>query len=238
MRPHFRPLPVFTLVTVIALAILMSLGMWQVQRLHWKLGLIAQVNRNLTLPPVSLDAALAMGTAADYRHVALMGHFEHAREAYIYTVAEGGTPVYHVVTPFVTDRGRVLLVDRGFVPEALRDPAKRLAGQVQGEQRIVGVWRTPDAPGLFTPPPDGIHRVWYSRDVKAISASDRVTLTAPVIVEADSAPNAGGWPKGGQTVVTFRNEHLQYAITWFGLAAGLIGVYVAFHVSKGRLTFR
>ena len=235
---HFRPLPIFTLVTVVALAILVALGVWQVHRLHWKLGLIAQVNRNLTLPPVSLDTALAMGRGADYRHVALTGHFEHAKEAYIYAVAEGGTPVYHVVTPFVTDRGRVLLIDRGIVPEALRDPARRAAGQIEGARRVVGVWRTPDAPGLFTPPPDAAHRIWYSRDVKAIAAADHVRLAAPVMVEADAAPNPGGWPKGGQTVVTFRNEHLQYAITWFGLAAALLGVYIAFHVSKGRLTWR
>jgi surfeit locus 1 family protein len=57
-----------------------------------------------------------------------------------------------------------------------------------------------------------------------------------VIVEADSTPNPGGWPKGGQTRVNFRNEHLQYAITWFLLAAGLLAVYFAYHVSRGRLT--
>jgi len=238
MRLHFRPLPVYTLVTAVMFAILVSLGVWQVQRLHWKLGLIAEVNRNLTLPPVSLDTALAMGKAAEYRHVALAGRFEHAKEAYIYALAEGGTPVFHVVTPFATDRGRVLLVDRGVVPQELRDPAKRTAGQIAGERHVVGVWRTPDAPGLFTPPPDRAHRIWYSRDVKDIAAADRIATAAPVIVEADAAPNPGGWPKGGQTVVTFRNEHLQYAITWFGLAAALLGVYIAFHIGKGRLTFR
>ena len=55
------------------------------------------------------------------------------------------------------------------------------------------------------------------------------------MIEADATPNPGGWPKGGQTVVSFRNEHLSYAVTWFGLAAGLIGVYLAYHMSKGRL---
>ena len=62
-------------------------------------------------------------------------------------------------------------------------------------------------------------------------------LLAPVLVEADATPNRGGWPKGGQTEVHFRNEHLQYAITWFALAAGLLGVYIAYHVSRGRLSF-
>jgi len=238
MRLHFRPLPVYSLVTAIMFTVLTGLGVWQVERLHWKLGLIAQANRNFVLPPVSLDAALKMGREADYRHVALNGRFEHAKEAYVYAVAPDGDAVYHVVTPFVTDGGRVMLVDRGLVPVALRDPAKRKAGQIAGEQHVVGVWRMAGAPGLFTPQPDLKQRVWFSRDVKAIAAADRVRLAAPAIVEANAAPNPGGWPKGGQTVVTFRNEHLQYAITWFGLAAALIGIYIAFHISKGRLSWR
>ena len=237
MSLRFRPLPVYSLVTAIMFAILVSLGVWQIQRLHWKLGLIAAADRSFALPPVPLDQALAMGQGAEYRHVALVGRFDHAKEAYVYAVAEGGTPVYHVVTPLTTHRGRVLLVDRGVVPVELRDAARRPAGQVAGDTIVIGVWRTPDPPGLFTPPPDAAHRIWYARDVKAIAAADRVKLAAPVMVEADAAPNPGGWPLGGQTIVTFRNEHLQYAITWFGLAAALIGIYVAFHISKGRLKF-
>ncbi len=80
--------------------------------------------------------------------------------------------------------------------------------------------------------PDLAHRIWYARDVQGIAKADGVTLAAPVIIEADATPNPGGWPKGGQTVVAFRNEHLQYAITWFGLAAVLFGVYLAYHVSR------
>jgi surfeit locus 1 family protein len=234
---QFRPLPLFTLAAAAMLAVLLTLGFWQLHRLQWKLDLIAQVNRNLTLPPVSLDTALAMGKGAEYRRVALGGRFDHGKEAYLRGLVDG-TPVWHVITPLVTDDGRTLLVDRGIVPDGLRDPAKRRAGQIDGERRIIGVWRTPDPPGFFTPPPDFAHRLWYSRDVTSIAAADRIAPAAPVIVEADAAPNPGGWPKGGQTQVTFRNEHLQYAITWFGLAATLLGVYLAFHISKGRLGWK
>lgn len=237
MRLHFRPLPVFTLSAAAVFALLVSLGVWQIHRLHWKLGLIAEVSRSLTLPPVSLDAALAMGKAAEYRHVALDGRFENAKEAYVFATGPHGAPVYHVLVPFVTD-GRTLMVDRGIVPVERRDPRTRTAGLLHGERRLVGVWRTPDAPGLFTPAPDPARRVWYSRDVTAIAAADHVALAAPVVIEADAAPNPGGWPKGGQTKVTFRNEHLQYALTWFGLAATLLGVWLAYHVSRGRLGWR
>ena len=76
--------------------------------------------------------------------------------------------------------------------------------------------------------------IWYARDLAGMAAADGVKLAAPVVIEADATPNPGGLPVGGQTVVDFPNNHLQYAITWFGLAAGLIGVYFAYHISRGR----
>jgi surfeit locus 1 family protein len=235
MRFHFRPYPGITTAVAILLALLIGLGVWQLQRLQWKLGLIAQVNANLTAPPVSLDRALALGAAAQYRRVTLQGRFDNAREAYIYGIGPEGAPVFHVIVPFTTDTGRVLLVDRGIVPRDMKNPATRPGSIRNGEAKVVGVWRTPETGGAFTPPPDLAKRIWFSHDLAAIARADRVTLAAPVIVEADATPNPGGWPRGGQTVVTFRNEHLQYAITWFLMAAGLLGVYLAYHVSKGRL---
>jgi surfeit locus 1 family protein len=186
---------------------------------------------------MSLDTALKLGPVAEYRRVALTGRFDHAKEAYIYGIADG-VPVYHVVTPLMTNNGLTLLVDRGIVPEDKRDPATRRAGLPPGKVRIVGVWRAASQPGFFTPKPDRVHRLWFSRDVAAIAAADRLRVAAPVLVEADATPNPGRWPEGGHTVVRFRNEHLQYAITWYALAAALIGIYVVFHVQKGRLTWR
>src|SRR5579863_7648243 len=234
MALRFRPYLGVTIAAVIAAAILIGLGVWQLQRLQWKLGLIAEVNGHMAAPPISLDDVLRMNPdGAQYRRVALSGRFDNSREAYVFTTGAGGEPVYHVLTPFRTDDGRVLLVDRGYVPNDKRDPATRVA--VEGETHLIGVWRVPDAPGAFTPAPDTVHRVWYARDLRGIAAADHIQLAAPVVIEADAAPNPGGWPKGGQTVVSFRNEHLSYAVTWFGLAAGLIGVYFAYHMSKGRL---
>ena len=234
MGLRFRPYPGFTVTVVILTAILIGLGVWQLQRLQWKLGLIKEVSGHMTAAPLSLDAALQTNAdAMQYRRVTLVGHFDNAKEAYVFTTGADGTPVYHVLTPFLTDDGRVLLVDRGYVPKEKLDPATRMPRK--GDTRLVGVWRVPDAPGAFTPAPDTAHRIWYARDLHGIAAADHIRLAAPVLIEADAAPNPGGWPKGGQTVVSFRNEHLSYAITWFGLAAGLVGVYLAYHVSKDRL---
>ncbi len=237
MRLYFRPMPLFSLFCLLLFAGLMWLGTWQIHRLHWKLGLIAEVNRNLTLPPIPLDAALKLGKAAEYHKVALTGRFDHAKEGFVYGIADG-VPVYHVLTPFTMLDGHVLLVDRGIIPQEKRDPKTRAAGNGEAVQQLVGVWRNPDPPGPFTPTMDRAERVWFSRDVAWIARADHIQLAAPVLIEADATPNPGGWPKGGQTIITFRNEHLQYAITWYALGLVLIGCYGAMHVSLGRLGWK
>jgi surfeit locus 1 family protein len=231
----FRPYPGLTIACAILFAILCGLGAWQLERLQWKLALIATVNGHMAAAPVSLDQITAMTSEdAQYRRVTLHGRFDHAHESYVFTT-DAGAAVYHVLTPFQTDDGKVLMVDRGEVPKEKLDPATRADGNVAGDVQVTGVWRAPDAPGSFTPPPDLPHRIWYARDLATIAATDHLTLSAPVVIEADTTANPGGWPKGGQTVVSFRNQHLSYAVTWFGLAIVLLGVWFSYNISKGRI---
>ena len=236
---EFKPIPKLTIAASIMFALLIGLGVWQIERLHWKLNLIAELNHNLAAAPLFEAQALALPPwGAEYHRVMLTGRFDNAHEAYVFTTGPDGGAVYHVVTPFLLADGRALMVDRGYIPQSLRNPKTRAGGELTGVRRIVGVWRLPDAPGLFTPVADLKNRVWYARDVTAMAAQSGLRLAAPVIVEADATPNPGGWPKGGQTVVHLRNEHLQYAITWFALAAGLMLVYLAYHRAQGRLGIR
>ncbi len=239
MSVSFRPLAVLTLFCVLLFAVLISLGVWQLQRLQWKVALIDLINRNMHARPLSLDAGAIPSREfkTEYLHVALSGRFDNSKEAYIYGIGPQGAPAFHVVVPLTLRNGETFLVDRGIVPRDLRNPARRAAGVSNGEVRIVGFWRWAEAPGAFTPPPDLIRRIWYSRDVVSIARADRIVLAAPALIEADASPNPGVWPKGGQTEVNMRNEHLQYAITWFLMATGLVGVYLAYHLSHGRLTF-
>ena len=238
MRIIFKPLPGLTIATFLGLALTITLGVWQVQRLQWKEDLIATANANIRKSPIVLDDALKNSQASQYRKVRVRGHVLHDKEVAAFATGEGGKPLYHVITPFVTEDGRTLLVDRGIVPESLRAPAARAAGQIAGEQNLIGVWRTPDPPGAFTPPPDLKKRIWYSRDIAGISRAAGIQPVADAMIEADSATNPGGWPKGGQTRINFPNSHLQYAGTWFLLACVLLAVYVAFHISRGRLGLR
>jgi surfeit locus 1 family protein len=236
MRLQFRPLPGFTILAVLMLAVLLGLGFWQLERLRWKLALISEMTRNMHSAPISMRRAMAIGLAqSQYRRVLLSGRYINSREAYIFATDPEGAPVYHVWTPIVLDGGGVMIVDRGIVPLALRDPRTRPAGELQGEQRVAGVLRNPDGNGPFTPAPQLAQRIWYARDLAGIAAAEHLVLLAPAIVEADATPIAGGWPRGGQTVVSLPNDHLQYAITWFLMAAGLLVVYLLYHRSRGRL---
>jgi len=235
----FRPYPGLTIASLIAFLILCGLGFWQLERLQWKLDLIATVERNMAAPPMTLADSLGRDPQAiQYRSVTLTGVFDNARESYSFSTSAGGEGIYHVITPFTTDDGHVLLVDRGVVPQGRLDPATRKEGDPPGETEVTGIWRVPDPPGAFTPDPDRARRIWYARDVAAIAAANDLKLAVPALIEADATPNPGGFPRGGQTVVTFRNQHLGYALTWFGFAACLIGVWLAYHISKGRLAWR
>jgi surfeit locus 1 family protein len=235
MKLSFRPLFGFTLLCAPLFVLLMGLGVWQLERLQWKLALIAEVTRNMAAAPISLDSALAMGTRAEYRRIALAGTLENAKETYLYTTGPRGGAVYHVLTPLRLDDGRTMMIDRGYVPLDLRDPATRSGGEPRGRTNIIGIWRTPDKPGPFTPAPDLVHRIWFARDLTDMARREHLKLAAPAILEAVAAPNAQGWPRGGQTRIDIPNDHLQYALTWFLLAAALLAVYLAYHRAQGRL---
>ena len=234
----FRPLFGFTLLCLPLFALLVGLGVWQLERLQWKLGLIAQITQNLDEAPISLDAALALGNErAQYRPVAVTGHFDAAKEVYLYTTGPNGAPVYHVLTPLLVGAARTVMIDRGYVPAPLRDPRSRPGSEPQGQVHVVGIWRTPDRPGPFTPTPDLVRRVWFARDLSGIAQTEHLRPAAPTILEATASAYAQTWPRGGQTRVDLPNDHLQYALTWFLLAAALVVVYFTYHRAQGRLSF-
>ena len=143
-----------------------------------------------------------------------------------------------MITPLDIANGPTILINRGFVPDARRDPATRAVGQVPGETTVTGVVRLSQSPNWFTPPPDTKKRLWFSRTEDSMAAAAGLSPGLPIFVEADATPNPGGYPIGGQTVVDFPNNHLSYAITWFALALALMGVYLVYHAKHGRLTFK
>src|SRR5258708_3641883 len=153
---RFRPLLVPTLWLVPGVALMIGLGIWQIERLHEKEALIASVSAGMRAPPVPLEEALRSSAAnAEWHHVTVNGHFLHDREVYLFAQnrTEGGLGV-QVITPLVQSDGKAVLVDRGFVPQALKDPSTRPSGQVAGETSLTGVLRLSQQPGMFTPAAD------------------------------------------------------------------------------------
>ena len=136
--------------------------------------------------------------------------------------------------PLLREDGPAVLVDRGWVPADRAHPAARRDGQIEGPVTVTGIarYRGADEPGWFTPANEPEQRMWFSYDLPALERALGLSLL-PVVVEADDRPNPGGLPLGGLTRIELPNNHLQYAITWYGLAAALLAVYVAFGLRRG-----
>ncbi|HZJ13032.1 MAG TPA: SURF1 family protein, partial [Methyloceanibacter sp.] len=213
-----------------ALAVLVGLGLWQLQRLHWKQGLLAQIEARTKGPPITLKDAVALareGRDPNYYRVRVDGRFHHAKERYLYAVSDGRVG-WHIITPLETEDGDMILVDRGFVPDELRDPASRALGQVDKLVTVTGIVRSPEIQGPFIPDNEPEANRWFWRDLAGMARSALpagAIQVAPFFLDADKSEVPGGWPEGGQTRLETTNNHLQYAITWFLLGACLLIVY-------------
>ncbi len=192
------------------LSVLLSLGFWQLERLDWKRGIITEAERRLAMPPVPLPVDLDP-ESDDYLPVFVAGRFA-GDELYHLTSQKPKGPGFDIIAPFETDSGRRILVERGYVPQDKRDPATRTAPG--GSQRIEGFLRWPDDVNRFTPDPDTAKRIWYARNVPSLSGA---AGTEPVMI-VQAPTGAGDYPRGRAVAVRIRNNHLQYALTWFGTA--------------------
>lgn len=158
------------------------------------------------------------------------GRFDNAKELYLYSVADERVG-WHVITPLTSSDGAVLMVDRGFVPDVLRDPAKRAQGEIEGPVTVTGLARTPEIQGAFVPDNEVAANRWFWRDLAGMTHAlfpGGAPEVAPFFLEAEKSDVPGGWPEGGQTHLELPNNHLQYAITWFLLAGALVVIYMVY----------
>jgi len=232
-----------TVFTLAGVAILIGLGIWQLDRKVWKENLIATISARLERAPEPLpppaDWPRLTPAADEYRHVTFFAEFLPGQEALVYTAGSAFRPDvqgagYWVFAPARLAGGSIVVVDRGFAPFDRKDPASRAQGVPQGVVDIVGVMRWPEAPGLFTPQAEPRNNVWYLRDSTAIAAAKKWDAGAPFYIEQESPAPPGGLPKPGKLAVALPDNHLQYAITWFALAIGLASVYGVWLARKFR----
>jgi surfeit locus 1 family protein len=221
--------------TAVVALVCLSLGAWQLERLEWKTGLIAQRRAAVQSAPVPIPKTLEEAGRLEFRPVIAEGMFLHDKEIYLGAASPtGGQPGFQVLTPLRLADGRIVFVNRGFIRSELKDPEKRGAGQLGGLVRVSGPLRLPKGkPGWLVPDNRPDRNYWFWVDLPAMAAATGLSDVAPFYIDADATPNPGGWPKGGVTPVNLPNDHLQYAITWFALAAGAIAVYVVWR-RQGR----
>jgi len=192
-----------------------ALGIWQLQRLDWKLDLIERVEARVHAEPVALVPQFDWGNVSrerdEYRRVRLEGHYLPDLDTRVQAVTELGGG-YWILSPFQLRGGGVVLVNRGFV--STKWPGDQLA---DSSTEVIGLLRLPEPGGGFLRSNDVTNDRWYSRDVAAIAAARKLDNVAPFFVDREASVGAE-WPRGGLTVVKFNNKHLGYALTWFALA--------------------
>jgi surfeit locus 1 family protein len=230
--PPVRPagsLLVLRILLILAAIVFAALGAWQVQRLFWKLDLIARVEERVAAAPVTAppqDEWPSVNAAdLEYLHVRATGILDHARETVVQAVTERG-PGFWVMTPLQLQAGGSILINRGFVPPDKRDPTARLPDVTAKPVTVSGLLRVSEPGGGFLRSNDPSAGRWYSRDVAAIASAKGLSDAAPFFIDADATANPGDYPVGGLTVIHFRNSHLVYAATWFTLALMAFGAAV------------
>ncbi len=196
-------------------AVLVGLGVWQMQRLVWKEAIIAGAEGMMAADPVALGSSLDP-VADRYRSVVVNGTFT-GEEAHVLTSSREAGPGFLVIAAYVTDDGRRILIDRGFVPET--EKASPRPARAQG---VEGNLSWPDDVTSSTPPHDEGRGIWYGRDLPGIAA---LLQTEPVLIIARTDTGDGVTPQP-VTAVGFRNNHWQYAVTWFSLAGVWLGMTV------------
>jgi len=198
MWPTIAALPVFI--------VLLGLGTWQVQRLHWKEALIAERDARLAAPPVALEAVRGDPVSYEFRRVRAGGAFVPGRDMFLEARTYRGEAGYHVVSPLALRSGGVVLVDRGWVRARTADP-------LPGAVTVEGVVRKPGRLSPWTPDNEPARDVWFYVDVPQMAAAKDLRDVKPFFIDTGPPPE-------------IPNNHLQYAVAWYGLAAALAAIYV------------
>ena len=232
----FRPLLWPTIVTIPALIVLLMLGTWQVNRLQWKTALIDEFKARSTAEAIypSFDSA-----AVEFQRVSLEGRFIHDETVYLTGRTYEGNAGFHVVTAFESAKGDMFFVNRGWVSEAYREPSSREFSMGTDSLVLEGIIRLAQRQGQFVPDNEPARGFWFTMKPDEVAAhlgldgAEQAFYIDAIRQEGEELT----LPIAAEVKVEVRNSHLNYAITWYGIALSLIGVYFAYHHSLGRLRF-
>jgi cytochrome oxidase assembly protein ShyY1 len=230
----------FVVFTLAMLALLLGLGIWQLQRRVEKHALIAALTERLAAAPVSLPHPAqwsGLSPAQDeFRRVSFDAVYQRLPDAMVYSSGSAvrddisGPGTWSFLPARLPD-GEIIVINAGFVQNTMQDRPvedRAVAPLITGQSaKLTGYLRFPEQAGLLTPPEDPVKRLWFTRDHRAMAKALGWGQVAPFYVDLELPVPANGIPKPGPLEVHLRDEHLQYAITWFGLAGA---VMIAFAV--------
>lgn len=230
------------LFAVIGCAVLIALGVWQLERRAWKESLIAALSERIAAAPQSLPPPARWPSLDsqhdEFRRVTFTAAFQPGQAALVYATTSALRPDvkgygYWVFAPVRLPGGQTVVVNRGFVSADRKDAASY--APPAGPVTIAGLMRWPEPRGLFTPADDPRGNVWYVRDPAAIAAAKSWGAVAPFHIDMEAPPSPGDLPRVAPiATVRLPNNHLQYALTWFGLAAALAGVFLVWLAGRRR----
>lgn len=235
-----------SLMFLIFFSSLLKLGHWQLERKIWKEEVLQQISSRTKSEPLDLDLFLKQKkitehlrspTDLDYYPIKIRGHYLHNKEMFYYAPDQNFGSGYHLYTPFqIKGSDKILMVNRGFVPDPNKDQKSRADNLDEGEVEISGLLRSPGKQTLFVPNNDIARNLWFWRDLEGMmrtSFGENPPPYYPFFLDTFKQKKEG-WPQGGVTLLNLPNRHLEYALTWFGLAFALFIIYSVYVVSHFR----
>lgn len=228
---NFRPSFWLTAAWLPSLVLLIVLGTWQMERRAWKLDLIRDIDARMTQVPLSLPASIDDPEIWRFRKVSMTGTFLHAAEAHRISKPRQGVNGFQVLTPLLRDNGTAVIVDRGWVPKTLKSPESRAEGQITGPVTINGIVRLKGEQTMFVPDNDPDANNWFWVDLTALETRAGVPLQQIYLMQTSSPLT---WPEAAPPSFSLRNNHLEYAITWYSFAVIMTIIYVLMGLARGR----
>lgn len=210
-------------------ATLLVLGTWQVNRLEWKETILSQIDQRLQSQPVNINKIIESvknDEGFEYQPVMVEGVFDHSKERHFFATHQGRTG-YYVYTPLSFDGG-IIFINRGFVEFDLKDPELRPQGQITGKVSVTGLARKmlDEKPSSLVPDNDPTKNIYYWKDLIAMAGTADLLIADDQVqsffIDAIKSDIPGHYPIGGVTLIDLPNNHLTYAVTWYGLAATLV----------------
>ena len=222
------PRPTAWVLFLLAFGTCFALGTWQIERLEWKRGLIAAIETaNAEAPLAKLPESEADLKTLEFRKVALSGHWVEGAEFHLAPRYWRDQFGYAILNPLKLTDGRIVLVNRGWVPAAQKAAEKRPETAVHGKANLTGILRMGHERSYFTPANQPEKNLWFGRDVADMAAYAKLSPVIPAMVDRIGEQTALPIPSDG--TIRVRNDHLSYILTWYGIALGILVIFVMAH---------